>query len=193
MHFYNLNAIIPLFTNLKKKFSGPRDTAITGHSVWSHDGHVVMKNISHLRLIAMGLLQTCGYVTEQMQTRVTIDVNKFMESFSIKADGEDIHPPSWISGEDKSVTVSPATALIPDSQSSSLAASPKPFFTMEDYSQCRQAEAIRWINLQEKRASIIARLQPVGQEEYQERRDAVNSVSGPLRRKSIKFQLYLQI
>lgn len=172
-------------------FSGPCETAITGHGIWSHDGHVVMKDVSHQKLIAMSLLQTCGFVTKQMQTRVTIDVNKFMESFSIKIDGEDVHPPSWISGEDESVTISPTTPF-PNSRSSSLTASPKPF-TMEDYSRCRQAEAIRWINLQQKRASIIARLQPVGPEEYQERRDAVNSDSGPLRRKGMKFHLYLEI
>ena len=173
-------------------FSGPREAAITGHGVWSHDGHVIMEDISHMKLIAMSLLQTCGYVTEQMQTRVTIDVNKFMESFSIKVDGGDIHPPSWISAEEQSVTISPTTAPIPNPQSGSQTASPKPF-TMEDYSQCRQAETIRWINLQEKRASIIARLQPVRPEEYQDRRKAVNSDSGPLRRKGMKFQSYLQM
>ena len=165
-------------------FSGARETAITGHSVWSHDAHVVMQDVSHLNLIVMSLLQTCSYVTEQMQTEVTIDVNKFMGSFSIKADGRDIRPPHWIAGEDNLVTITPATAVIPNSQCSSLTASPKPF-TMDDYSRCRQAEAIRWIDLQEKRASIIARLQPVTAEEYQARHDAVNSDSGPLRRKGM--------
>jgi hypothetical protein len=169
-------------------FSGPRDTAITGHSVWSHDGHVVMKDVSHLKLIAMGLLQTCGYVTEQMQATVSIDVNKFMESFSIKADGVDFHPPSWIAGEDNSVTISPTTAFTPDLQSSSLIA-PKPF-TMEDYRKSRQAEAIRWISLQEKRASIIPRDHPVRPEQYQERRDAVKSDSGPLPRKGTNFSFH---
>jgi len=165
-------------------FSGARETSITGHSVWSHDAHVVMQDVSHLNLIVMSLLQTCSYVTEQMQTAVTIDVNKFMGSFSIEANGRDIHPPHWIRGEDNSVTISPATVVVPNSQSSSLTASPKPF-TMDDYSRCRQAEAIRWIDLQEKRASIIARLQPITAEEYQARRDAVNSDSGPLRRKGM--------
>ena len=165
-------------------FSGARETATTGHSVWSHDAHIIMQEVSQLKLISMSLLQTCSYVTEQMQTSVTIDVNKFMESFSIKADGRDIHPPSWTAGENNHVTISPSMAVIPNPQSSSLSASPKPF-TMDNYSQCRQAEAIRWINLQEKRASIIARLQPVTPEEYQARRDAVNSVSGSLRRKGM--------
>jgi hypothetical protein len=184
--FFELNAIICLL-NSNYFSSGPRETAITGHSVWSHDAHVVMKDTSHLNLIAMGLLQTCGYITEQMQTAVTIDVNKFLGSFSIKADGgRSIHPPTWIPGEDNSVTFSPSTALIPNSQSSSSTAIPKPF-TMENYSQCRQAEAIRWIDLQEKRASIMARLHPVKPEEYQERRDAVYSNSGPLRRKGMKI------
>jgi hypothetical protein len=167
-------------------FSGPRETNITGHSVWSHDGHVVMKDTSHLNLITMSLLQTCGYITEQMQTPVTIDVNKFMESFSIKANGEDIHPTSWIPGEDNSVTFASPAIHIPNSQSSSSAPSPKPL-TMKDYREIRQAEAIRWINLQEKRASIIARLHPVTPEEYQERRNLVKSDSGPLRRKGVKF------
>lgn len=131
-----------------------------------------MQDISHFKLIVMSLLQTCSYVTEQMQTPVTIDVNKFLESFSIKGDGGDIHPPSWIAGEDNSVTFSPATAV----QTSSA-------FTMDDYIRCRQVEAIRWIDLQEKRASIIPRIQPVTAEEYQRHRDAVNSESGPFRRK----------
>lgn len=163
-------------------FSGARETAvITGHGIWSHDGHVFMQDISHLKLIVMGLLQTCSYITEQMQMPVKIDVNKFMESFSIKANGCDISPPFWIAEEDNSVTLSQATSVISDFQ---LGSSPK-IFTMEDYSRCRQAEAIRWINLQENRASIIARFRPVTAEEYQRRRDAINSESGLLSRKGI--------
>jgi hypothetical protein len=186
--FFILNEIVLLFTNFM--FSGPCETAITEHGVWSHDGHILMQDISHLKLITMSLLQTCHYVTDQMQSAVTIDVNKFMESFSIKAnDGRDIHPPAWIPGEDNSVTFSPPTTDIPDSPSSSLTASPNPF-TMEGYSRLRQAEAIRWINLQEKRASIIPRLQPVTPEEYQERRVAVNSKTGPARRKGMKILIY---
>lgn len=123
-----------------------------------------------------------------MQPTVSIDVNKFLESFSIKDDRGDIHPPLWIAGEDDSVTFSPTTALIPNSQSVSLTTSSKPF-TMEDYSRCRRAEAIHWINIQEKRVSIMACLQPVKPEEYQERRDAVNSGSGPFRRKGRKSHL----
>jgi hypothetical protein len=159
---------------------------VTGHSVWSHDAHVVMEDFSHLKLIAMGLLQTCGYVTEQMQTPVTIDVNKFLESFSIKADGETVHPPTWIAREGNSVSFSPNLAIPPSTQSSTLTPTPNPF-TMDHYIQCRKTEAIRWLDLQEKRASIMARLQPVKPEEYQERRESVNSVSGPLRRKGMKF------
>ena len=150
---------------------------VTGHSVWSHDSHVIMQDISQLKLINMGFLQTCGYVTEQMQTAVTINVNKFMEAFSIRADdGGNIHPPSW--------------NIIPSSQSNSLTTSPKPF-TMDDYSRCQQAEAIRWINLQEKQALVIPRLQPVTPEEYQACQDAVYSDTGPLGRKCMKLHLSL--
>lgn len=168
-------------------FSGRHQTTITGHGVWSHDAHVVMQDVSHMKLITMSLLQTCSYITNQMHTPVTIDVNKFMESFSIKSDGRNVHPPSWSAGEEDSITFFPSSGLIPDSQSSSLTP-PRPF-TMEDYSRCRRAEAIRWINLQEKRASIIPRLRPITPEEYQERRDAVNSNAGPLRRKGMKVCL----
>jgi hypothetical protein len=165
-------------------FSGARETAITEHSVWSHDAHIIMQDVSQLKLIAMGLLQTCSYVTEQMHTPVSIDINKFMESFSIKAeDGGDIHPPSWFEGEGNSVTFS---ANITDPPSSSLTPSRRPF-TMDIYSRIRQAEEIRWINLQEKRASVIPRLQPVTPEEYQARRDAVYAESGGLCRKGIKI------
>ena len=173
-------------------FSGPRETAITGHSVWSHDAHVIMQDISHLKLMAMSLLQTCSYVTEQMQTPVTIDINKFMQSFSIKADDRQVfHPPSLIAGEDDSVTISPATMAIPDSSSSSLTASPdsEPY-TAKQYTGCRRVEAIGWINLQEKQGSVIPRLHPVTPEEYQERRDYINSESGPLRRKGMKIHIY---
>ena len=141
-----------------------------------------MQDVSHLKLIAMGLLQTCNYVTEQMQTRVSIDINKFMESFSIKTeDGRDIHPPSWIEGEGDSVTFSTTTP-----SSSSLTPSQKPF-TMNIYCRVRQAEEIRWINLQEKRATIIPRLQPLTPEEYQACRDAVYAESSVLARKGIQF------
>lgn len=146
-----------------------------------------MEDLSHLKLIAMSLLQTCSYVTEQMQTPVTIDLNKFMEAFSItRADGTEVRPPSWKAEEDNSISISTTIShLTPESQSSSFT-TPKPL-TMEDYRLIRQTEAIRWIDLQEKRASIIARLQPVRPEEYQERRDAVKTDSGPLRRKGMKF------
>ena len=141
-----------------------------------------MQDVSHLKLIAMGLLQTCNYVTEQMQTRVSIDINKFMESFSIKTeDGRDIHPPSWIEGEGDSVTFSTTTP-----SSSSLTPSQKPF-TMNIYCRVQQAEEICWINLQEKRATIIPRLQPLTPEEYQACRDAVYAESSGLARKGIQF------
>ena len=165
-------------------FSGARETTITEHSVWSHDAHVIMQDVSHLKLITMGLLQTCSYITEQMQTPVSIDINKFMESFSIKAeDGGDIRPPSWIEGEGDSVTFS----TNPNPPSGSLIPSGKPF-TMDIYRRCRQAEEIRWINLQEKRASVIPRLQPVTPEEYQARRDVIYAESSGLSRKGIKIQ-----
>ena len=141
-----------------------------------------MQDVSHLKLITMGLLQTCNYITEQMQTWVSIDINKFMESFSIKTeDGRDIHPPSWIEGEGDSVTFSTTTP-----SSSSLTPSQKPF-TMNIYCRVRQAEEIRWINLQEKRATIIPCLQPLTPEEYQARRDAVYAESSGLARKGIQF------
>ena len=97
-------------------------------------------------------------------------------------DGRDVHPPFWMAGEDNLVTLSSTTNNISNTQSSSSTASPKPF-TMDDYIKHRQAEAVRWINLQEKRASIIARLQPVTSEEYQAHRVAIMSGSGSLRRK----------
>jgi hypothetical protein len=179
---------------LKKKqfnhfimYSGKRETAITGHSVWAQDAHIIMQDVSQLKLIAMSLLQTCSYVTEQMQTPVTIDVNKFMESFSIKAEeGADIHPPFWIKGEGDLVTFSSGTAEVPNSQSSSPTLSQEPF-TMPKYSQCRQAEDIRWTNLRERRSSVIPRLQPITPEEYQAHRDAIYAESGSLHRKGIKF------
>jgi len=128
----------------------------------------------------MALLQTCGYVIDQMPTEVTVDINKFLQAFSIEGDGKSIRPPSWTKSKGDMVVIAPSTPT----QITSLA-SPVPF-NMGDYRRCRQAEALRWIDLQEKRASIIARLQPVSPEEYQKLRNAVLSESGPLRRKQKK-------
>ena len=98
-----------------------------------------------------------------------IDVNKFLGAFSIKTDEGHLRPPSWTQCEDDkdSVIILP----VPPSPLSDIV--PTSTFNMTDYSKCRQAEAIRWINLQEKRASIIPRMQPVSAEAYQELRNAV--------------------
>ena len=141
-----------------------------------------MENTSHLKLITMGLLQTCSYVTEQMQTKVTIDINKFMEAFSIDVDTSHFHPPSWTlsnpnSGSDLNM---PQPPIRPNS--SSISSSSSTILDMDFYRTSRQAEAIRWINLQEKRSSIMARLQPTTSDDYQHLRDSVTSDKGPLRR-----------
>lgn len=128
-----------------------------------------MEPQSHLNLMAMALLQTCSYVTEQMQSDVSIDVNKFLQSFSIQVEGSRIRPPSF-NQNDNSIT--------PDIGSSSSL----PFFDMEHYRALRKEEAIRWINLQESRSSIIARLRPTTEEEYNRLRIAVTSENTPLHR-----------
>lgn len=46
-----------------------------------------MEESSHLNLMSMALLQTCGYVIDQMQTKVNSDINIFLEAFSIEEDG----------------------------------------------------------------------------------------------------------
>ena len=143
-----------------------------------------MEESSHLNLMTMALLQTCGYIIDQMQTEVTVNINKFLEAFSIEGESRRIRPPSWTKGEDNSVVIvrnTPATPPQPEHDSSTLAT-----FNMDDYRQCRQVEALRWINLQEKRSSIISRLQPVSAEEYQRLRNLVLSKPGPLLRKSKK-------
>lgn len=160
--------------------SGARDTDVTTHCILSHDADLIMEESSHLNLMTMALLQTCGYVIDQMQTEVTIDVNKFLEAFSIEGDGGRIRPPSWTQSEGNLVAITPYTSPLPPENDSSTIPSP---FNMDDYRRCRQAEALRWIDLQEKRAAIIARLQPVSAEEYQKLRDDVLSKSGPLLRK----------
>jgi hypothetical protein len=142
--------------------------------------NAVMEESSHLNLMTMSLLQMCGYVIDQMPTEVTVDINNFLQAFSIEGDGESIRPPSWTKSEGDMAVIAPSTPP----QTTSLAG-PVPF-NMDDYRRCRQAEALRWIDLQEKRASIIARLQPVSAEEYQKLCDAVLSESGPLRRKQKK-------
>jgi hypothetical protein len=52
-----------------------------------------MEESLHLKLMTMALLQTCGYVIDQMQTKVTVDINKFLDAFSIEDDGRSIQPP----------------------------------------------------------------------------------------------------
>ena len=108
----------------------------------------VMEEKSHLNLITMALLQTCGYVIDQMQTEAAVDINKFLEAFSIEGDGGRIQPPSWTKKEDNSVEIKPK-AFASSTAQNDLSAIPSPF-NMEDYHQCRQAEAICWIDLQEK-------------------------------------------
>ena len=143
-----------------------------------------MEESSHLNLMTMALLQTCGYVIDQMQSEVNIDINQFLQAFSIKANNGYIRPPSWTKNETGSVVITPSLASPLPSQNEALST-----FNMDDYRQCRQAEALRWINLQEKRASIIARLQPVSADEYQERRKTVLLKLGPLVRKKKKTGL----
>jgi hypothetical protein len=172
----SISPVLQLFIN--NEYSGARETEFTGHGVWAHDAHVVMQAVSHLKLISMALLQTSGYVTEQMQTKVDIDVNMFLGSFSIDVNGSRIHPPSWTTSEHNSGAIIQPQP-IPQASTSTLA---NTNFNMEDYRICRQEEAVRWINLQERRSSIMARLQPTTAEEYQILRDAVTSESGPLRR-----------
>ena len=142
-----------------------------------------MEESSHLNLMTMALLQTCGYIIDQMPTEVDIDINKFLEAFSMEGNGRRIRPPSWSKTEGNSVTISPyaLSSPTPPENSSAILS-----FNMDDYRQCRQAEALRWINLQEKRASIIARLQPVSAEEYEKLRNSVLSKPGPFLRKPKK-------
>ena len=54
---------------------------MTGHGIWSYDAHVVMEDISSLKLMSMALLQTSGYITQQMEADIVIDVNKFLGAF----------------------------------------------------------------------------------------------------------------
>jgi len=141
-----------------------------------------MKKYSHLKLITMSLLQTCGYVSEQMHTNVTIDVNKFLEAFSIDVPGGQLCPPSWTLHERDSVMITQPSPIPPTLQTGETPTS----FTMEDYRRCRQAEALHWIDLQEKRSSIIARLQPTTSEEYAQLRNAVKAETAPFCRKGKK-------
>lgn len=78
------------------------------YGVWSHNAHIIMEDVSHL---TMGFLQTCGYMSEQMQSHVKIDVKKFLGAFSIETDGGYIHPPSWIPGSE-SVAVVPSVPIV---------------------------------------------------------------------------------
>jgi hypothetical protein len=152
---------------------------MTGHCVWSHDAGAIMQKTSHLKLMSMGCLQACSFFLEQMPDNVSIDINKFLGAFSIDVEGESIHPPSWTQSENNSISTVPTASTISNTSSS---LSP-PIFNMDDYRRYRQAEAIRWIDLQERRASIIARLQPTTREEYQKLREAVMTEQGQLSRK----------
>lgn len=143
-----------------------------------------MHQISHLNLMSMGCLQACSFFIDQMPHNVVIDVNRFLGAFSIEVDGQRVSPPSWIPSENDSVRIVPSTSTFfnPPLESST---SPQ-VFNMDDYRRYRQAEALRWIDLQEKRASIISRLQPTSSEDYQMLREAISSDNGPLRRKQKK-------
>ena len=101
-----------------------------------------MEESSHLNLMTMALLQTCGYIIDQMQTEVTININKYLDAFSIKGGDRCIQPPSWTKREGNSVVITPYAQPLPmQSQNDSPAILPP--FDMNDYRQCRQAEALR--------------------------------------------------
>lgn len=138
-----------------------------------------MEERSHLNLMTMALLQTCGYVIDQMQSEVNVDINKFLEAFSMEVDGGCIRPPSWAKSGGNSVVITSCTPISPTASQNNPSTTSSSF-NMDDYRQCRQAEALRWINLQEKRSSIISRLQPGSSEEYQKLRDSILSKPGPL-------------
>jgi len=152
---------------------------MTGHCVWSHDAGAIMQKISHLKLMSMGCLQACSFFLEQMPDDVSIDVNKFLGAFSIDVDGKSLHPPSWTQSGKDSIMNEPDAST---NSSTSESFSSPPVFNMDDYRRYRQTEALRWIDLQEKRASIIARLHPTSTEEYQKLRDAVRAEHEPLSR-----------
>lgn len=129
----------------------------------------------------MGFLQACSFFSEQMPYDVTIDINKFLGAFSVVVDGQCVCPPSWVKNQDNSVGIVPSA-----STSSTPPSTSAPIFNMDHYRTYRQAEALQWINLQEKRSSIIARLQPTSAEEYQKLREAIMTETVPLRRKPKK-------
>ena len=106
-----------------------------------------MEKVSHLKLMTMGLLQTCSYMIEQMQPEVTIDINKFMDAFSIIDNHHCIHPPSWTEREDDSATSSNQPHAQIRQTSSTPSPESKKFLDFNNYRISRQAEAIRWINL----------------------------------------------
>ena len=143
-----------------------------------------MQQISHLKLMSMGCLQACSFFIDQMPHNVTIDVNRFLGTFSMEVDGEQASPPSWVHSENDSVRIVPSTSTSFNLPSES--SSQPPVFNMDDYRRYRQAEALHWIDLQEKRSSIIARLQPTSSEDYQALRDAILSENGPLQQKQKK-------
>jgi len=153
--------------------SGARELDVTGHCVWSHDAGTIMQQISHLKLMSMGCLQACSFFSEQMPHNVAIDINRLLGAFSIEVDGQHLRPPSWVQSENDSLMIAPSasTSSTPLSESST---SP-PVLSMDDYHRYQQAEALHCIDLQEKQASIIARLQPTSTEEYQKLRDAITS------------------
>jgi len=122
---------------------------------------------------------------DQMPTKVTFDINKFLDAFSIEGDGGCIRPPTWTKSEGNNLVIGPSAPPLHAASQDFSSEIPVPF-NMDDYHQCRQAEAIWWIDLQEKRASVIACLQPISAEEYQNLRDAVLFDSGPLCRKQKK-------
>lgn len=70
-----------------------------------------------------------------MQTEVRVDINKFLEAFSIKGESRCIRPLSCTKSEGNSVLIKPNTntsSIPPDSP-----------FNMDNYSICQQVEALQ--------------------------------------------------
>ena len=87
----------------------------------------------------------------------------------MEADGTSIHPSSWTLSEQDSASFGPHSQIRQEASTSNLSsqAMSTNILNMDNYRTSHQAEAIRWIDLQERRSSIISCLQPTTTEEYQ--------------------------
>ncbi|KAI0043096.1 hypothetical protein FA95DRAFT_1609674 [Auriscalpium vulgare] len=92
------HGMLTLDMNVKNNPEDRQHQAWSRHATFAADGHVIMEEPALLRFHARSLYLLSVYVLAQLPPHIkaTIDVDKFMASFSIKSSDGEYVAPSWL-------------------------------------------------------------------------------------------------